>query len=115
MSVPEPNLPVPVVPEDKIACNCYAYLVTKIKGLPRMDEIVPNSPPTIGGVVVMNYHGVPHVALITGFTNDGVIVSESNYHHCLYDTRTVSWTDKALVGFFSMQSYLKNNLAINAP
>lgn len=93
---------------DFVACNCYALLKQKIPNLPMMNQIVPNSPPTVGGAVVMNYYGIPHVAYIVGLTEDGVVVEESNYHHCKYDTRTVSWTDKALLGFWTPESGLNS-------
>lgn len=85
---------------DAIACNCVSYLHTLIVDLPLQKDIIPNGPPSVGGVVVLNYHGTPHLAYITGFTADGVEVKEANYHHCEYDTRVIKWNDEALVGFW---------------
>lgn len=96
------STPAVVLPEpDPTSCNCWSYLQTRIKDLPLMNQVKPNSTPVVGGVVILDYHGVPHVAYIEALEDDGVLVSESNYKHCTYDKRVISWTDKALVGYYT--------------
>ncbi len=85
------------------SCNCYEFVATKVP-LPHMADIVPNTTPAVGMAAVFYYHGgtVKHVAYITKITQDGFYVAESNFKHCTYDKRFVSWSDPFLAGFFSV-------------
>lgn len=92
-----------------VVCNCYAYLKTRVPGLPKMVQIVPNGTPKIGAVAIFAYKDkrtgkmVKHVALIEKMTAMGFSVAETNYTKCLFDRRSVEWDDSHLVGFFSVQ------------
>ncbi len=85
------------------SCNCYAYARTKLH-LPKMADITPNSPPTVGGLAIFNYHGIKHIAYIKSVEGDGFWVQESNYQPCLVAPRYVKWTDKAIVGYWATSS-----------
>lgn len=91
-------------------CNCYSYLKTRIKGLPRMDDLIPNGTPSVGAVAIFEYHDketgaiVKHVAQIDSMTENGFTVAESNYTHCLVDQRYVAWNDTHIVGFWSARA-----------
>lgn len=65
-----------------------------------MTQVTPNSVPRVGGAVVMEYGDLPHVAYIEAIETDGVLVSESNYVHCQYDNRLISWQDVHLRGYY---------------
>lgn len=83
------------------ACNCFSLVKTKIKNLPRMADIYPNSVPDVGKVAIFYYGSVKHVAYITKITGTGFWVLEANYEPCLIEKRFVSYADRALVGYWS--------------
>jgi hypothetical protein len=84
-----------------VPANCYAFVRTKIgKALPKMKDIIPNSPAREGGVAIFYYKGVKHVAYITGIEADGFHVIEANYKPALITKRFVSWNDPNLVGYW---------------
>lgn len=87
--------------DEWVACNCYSYLKTKIKNLPKMDDIVPNSKPQIGGVAIFYYgHGTKHVSYIKDIGRGILTLQESNFQPCLISPREVSVDNKNLVGFW---------------
>lgn len=86
---------------ESVPCNCYAYLKTKIKDLPLMNKIVPNSSPSVGSVAIFSYNGLPHLALVTKISADTFSVQEANYKPCGFDSRDVLWTDVHLKGFWT--------------
>jgi hypothetical protein len=85
-------------------CSCVLYARALIPNLPRgnASDFKPNGPPQIDGLVLLDYDGVAHVAVITGFTADGIIVSEGNYHHCKKDTREIPLSDIHIRGFWHL-------------
>lgn len=94
--------------EDKYTvCNCWAYLSTQIKNLPRMKDITPNSTPKIGAVAIFLYKDkqtgetVKHVALVAELSDTSFVVKETNFTHCLYDKRVIDKNDPHLVGFWN--------------
>lgn len=93
--------------EQFVVCNCYAYLKTRLKELPRMADIVPNGTPKIGSVAVFFYRDkqtgkrVKHVALIEKMSDSGFMVAESNFTKCLFDRRFIDWNDPHLIGFWN--------------
>jgi hypothetical protein len=88
-------------------CNCWGYLSTRIKSLPRMAAIQPTGPAQIGAVAIFWYKdkqmGAPvkHIAEIAKMDATGFTVLETNFTHCLYDRRWISWDDPHLEGFWS--------------
>lgn len=82
--------------------NCYSYAVTQIGKLPRMADIIPNTPyPRINDLMVFNYSGVKHIAVITKVVEEGIWVKEANYEAGKISTRLVGWNNPAFVGYFS--------------
>lgn len=88
-------------------CNCYSYVSLKVKGLPRMEAIIPNGSPKIGSVAIFEYKDkrtgmvVKHIAYIEKLSESGFTVSETNFSKCLLDERKIAWTDPRLVGFYN--------------
>lgn len=89
------------------SCNCYSLVWTRLKGLPLMQSIVPNSEPKVGAVAVFMYRSkgsgepVKHIAYVEKVVPGGVVISEANFSHCLIDSRTIHFYDPALLGFWS--------------
>jgi len=81
-------------------CNCYSLVKSRIKGLPHMADIIPNESPRVGAVAIFHYGSLKHVAIVTKMTQDGFFVYESNYSHCVVDTRYVPWNSPNLDGFW---------------
>lgn len=92
------------------ACNCYHILTENFASVPPMDQIVAMATSTMGNVAVFMYpatpafpNGVPHVAISHGIQPDGsILIEEYNYHSCAHSSRTISPTDKRLVGFITL-------------
>ena len=82
-----------------VVCNCYLLAKTRFPNIPRMSEILPNSTPTVGGIVIFYYGKVKHVAIIEKFFANGFTVLETNFKPCLTDTRFVDWNDPAIHGY----------------
>jgi len=93
----------PRKPQDAILCSCIKFARTLVPQLPKGDakDLIPNSRPEIGGIVIFHYPDTAHIAVIQKFTNSGMIVAESNYHRCKKDTRYVDFTDPAIFGYWS--------------
>lgn len=84
-----------------VVCNCYAYMKTKVKRLPRMAEIMPNSKPKIGAVAIFKYKdGTKHLAYVKGLQSGIIQVEEANYKPCLTGSRQISADDPRLIGFY---------------
>jgi hypothetical protein len=84
---------VPVVEEiDYVACNCYQFIQKKIENLPRTAELVGNSIyPHVGGVIILYYKNLVHYVFVEEVLKDGVRIAESNYTHCEYSKRFLTW------------------------
>ena len=84
------------------ACNCYAQARAILGSLPKMADIKPNSTPRKNGLIIFNYSGVKHIAVITGFSKTGnALVREANLKPCLTGSREVFLNDPAIIGFWS--------------
>lgn len=82
-----------------VAANCFSYASLFVK-LPRMADIKPNTTPAVGRIAVFKYKSLKHIAVITKLNDKTFEVKESNYVAALIGTRSVSWDDPALLGFF---------------
>lgn len=85
-------------------CSCVVYARQRGVAIPYntdAGDLVPNSPPTPGGLVLLRYPKADHVAVITGFTEHGVMVREGNYKHCKETIREIRFDDRALRGFWT--------------
>lgn len=82
-------------------CNCYAQ-AKAIKGkLPKMENLKPNGPISVGSLAIFNYKGVKHVGVVSTINSVSFTIREANFVPCRASSRTISFTDKALVGFYS--------------
>ena len=93
----------PIAIDTEMLCNCYLYseIFTGID-LPPMAVISPNTEsPIVGGIAIMQYGAVKHVAVITEITKDTISVTEGNYHRCQKTERTLSKDYQRLVGFYT--------------
>ena len=81
------------------AGNCYSY-VSLFVDLPRMAEIVPGSPPEVGGVAIYDFNGQKHLAVITGFKTGGFTWKDANRKPGLIQEGFTKWGDPKLRGFF---------------
>lgn len=84
--------------------NCYATAKLKID-LPKMAEILPNTiHPVIGGLIIFDYNGLKHIAVVLEVKKEGILVFEGNYKPYTIEKRLVSWDDKAIVGYWRSTS-----------
>ncbi len=86
---------------DTLACNCYSYVASQIPNLPHSADLKPNTTPHVGAVAIFDYNGLPHYGIVTGFTEEGFTLKDSNFAHCKYMTHLIQWDDAHLVGFWS--------------
>lgn len=110
VTIPVPTVitPVPTVPVakseviDEVECNCWQYVKRRVPNLPNTKDIVPNVGfPVIGSTVIQKFKsGLMHYAIVEEIKDKSFIVSESNFHHCKYDTREISTDDPNIVGYF---------------
>lgn len=85
-------------------CSCVKSVRAVLPQLPKGDakDFIPNSPPTVGGIVIYKYpNGKYHVAALRSFAKDGsgYYESGSNLEPCLSYERFVAWDNPYLVGF----------------
>ncbi len=112
--VEEPSLPEPLTAatttekktDTTTYCSCVVYARSLIHGLPRgnASDFKPNGQPQVNGLVLLNYDGIAHVAVILSFTKNGVLVSEGNYHRCKKDTREIDLSDTHIIGFYHLST-----------
>lgn len=63
-------------------------------------DLKPNSPPAIGGLVLLSYPKAEHVATIVALGPDSMKVVEGNMRHCQRDERWIAYTDYHIRGFW---------------
>lgn len=72
--------------------NCYAFAKVKLGQLPKMAEISGNTLyPRVGGLVIIYYGKLKHVAVIQEVLEGGVKVIEANYEPYLITKRLLTW------------------------
>lgn len=54
----------------------------------------------VGGEILLSYNELWHVAVIEGFTANGILVVEGNYIPCLVTRREIAFNDPRIVAFF---------------
>ena len=91
----------PVIVDKEDLCFCVRYLKLLGAELPpgNAEDFTPNGTPDIGNVALFRYKTDAHVALITGYTENGFAVKESNFRSCQTTEREVYWSDPYLKGF----------------
>ena len=88
-----------------VRCFCVTFIREKygvnIKG--DANTIKPNSSPREGGVVLTRYNGISHVSYIEKFTQEGYLVTESNFKECQITSRVIPYNYPFIVGFYHDQ------------
>jgi surface antigen len=83
------------------SCNCYSVAMNKLGKLPKMANIVSNSNyPRVGGLIIFNYSGLKHIAVIESVEDDGIHVLEGNYKKCEIGRRVVKFDDHSIIGYW---------------
>ena len=82
------------------ACNCYSLIKTKIKNLPKMKDIVPNSTPKMGSVMISYYKGQKHLSYVKRVANGNIELQEANYKPCLIAPRVIDADDPHIRGYW---------------
>lgn len=83
-------------------CNCYSF-AKLFASLPKMADIVPNTPyPRVGDIIILQYR-VKHIAVITKVTESGIWVKEANYIPCKTGSRLIEWGDKNVKGYYTLE------------
>lgn len=101
-------LPFQVFAQYPSECFCVTYARELVPSVPQLDAnewyLLPlstRSVPEIGGIILLQYESVWHVAVITDFTESGFQVSESNYIPCTVDDRIIPYNDSRIRAFFN--------------
>ncbi len=83
-------------------CNCYSYAqVVTGKNFPLTQYIKPNGPPQVGSVAIMDFDGVIHYQVVTGFDADGFFYKGANRQPCVIKAGHDDFGDSRLVGFWT--------------
>ncbi len=66
-----------------------------------MAAIQPNTEyPTVGGLIILYYNGVKHIAVIVKVTAESIFVKEANFEACNMGKREIARTDPHIDGFW---------------
>lgn len=82
-------------------CSCVRYarvLGVQIPIGTSAWDLLPNTSPAVGKLVLINGN---HVAVISKITEAGFWIKEANYTACKTGTRFIKWNDKSIRGFWS--------------
>lgn len=90
-------------PIERIECFCVTFARQFVPHLPRGDAkyLVPNSDLKEGGVVILQYGKVRHVAVVLKVTGDELSIVEANYKRCRTSFRTINRYSEEVVGFWN--------------
>ena len=91
------------VAKESVYCSCIATARMLGANLPKGDakDLKRNSPPTVGGVVILRYGSVYHTSYIQYLFPGGMWVQEGNKIPCKYSERFIFFTDPNIIGFWS--------------
>lgn len=89
-----------------VRCYCVSYAREYVPEVPKLDAewwdvIFHGSNPSVGSILLLHYPKAWHVAVVTGFSEEGVYVREANFHLCQTSTRLIAWSDPALIKFIN--------------
>ena len=90
------------VPILSIYCSCIKYIRSIGVNVPygtNAEDIPNQGSPTLGGLILLEYEDISHVAIIQEFTDKGFLVTEANYKSCERTTRIISYNDPFIRGF----------------
>lgn len=95
---------IPTTVTNQIYCSCVKTARLLGAQLPygNASQLVPNTTPSVGGVVIMRYPNAYHVAYIKALRADGILIAEGNYKHCEYTERIIPYTYPYIVGFWRL-------------
>ena len=81
--------------------NCYSYAKTRIKNLPAMKDIQPNTPyPVVGGLLIEYFNGVKHISVIEKVSLEGQLVSQTNKEPFNFTKELRPWNNKNREGYW---------------
>jgi len=95
----------PEEPKNFIACSCIKTARSEGVDIPigtNAVDLKPNSRPVIGGLILLKYENVSHVAVIKEFTNSGFLVVEGNFNECQREEREIYFIDPFIIGFYQV-------------
>ena len=82
-------------------CSCIQYAKALGVKIPKGNsawDLMPNSKPAVGRLVLINGN---HVAVITSMTEKGFFIREANWQPCKTGSRFIPWNSKSIRGFYS--------------
>ncbi len=82
-------------------CNCWQYVKNNTASATSMAAMEPNSEATVGAVAIEWFGKVKHVSKVVQVTETGVLVHETNYHHCQFTERFIDFSSHRLAGFWT--------------
>lgn len=88
---------------DEIYCSCIKTAREEGVDIPyntNAEDFIPNSRPEIGGLILLKYGLISHVAVIIEFTKEGIIIIEGNKIHCEKTQRIIPYDYYAIRGFW---------------
>lgn len=89
--------------DEWVPCNCYLYAETIVGPLPLAQYIKPNTTAHVGAIAILNFNGVIHYQVVTGFDKTGYFYDGANRVKCLVKHGHDDWGDSRLVGFYDKQ------------
>lgn len=98
--VPDATVPSAITKEECSCIKTARNLGVKIPFGTNAKDLVPNSPPIIGGLILLKY-GVHHVVVLEGFEG-GFQVAEGNFEKgpCVVTRRRIDFNDPHIIGFW---------------
>lgn len=96
--------------EDSIFCSCIKTARLEGVDIPyntNAEDFIPNSSPQIGGLVLMDYNGTSHIAVIKEFTEEGISIVEGNKIPCEKSQRVIPYNYYAIKGFWKVETQLQ--------
>jgi len=90
--------------EDNPDCSCIKTARAEGVDIPyntNAEDFIANSVPQIGGLVLMEYGLISHVAVIVRFINEGIIIREGNKEYCKKTERLIPYSYHAIKGFWN--------------
>lgn len=91
-------------PHGPVECSCIRTARAEGVDIPYLtnaEDLNPNSPPVIGGLILLKYGDVYHVAKILEFTDVGFRVVEGNMTPCVKEKRIIYYIDPFIRGFWN--------------
>lgn len=87
-------------------CSCIKYVRNQGIDIPLLGEdgtpkdLIPNSTPSIGNLILLKYKEIYHVAIIIGYTETGFLIEEGNFESCQKTFREIDFVNEDIRGFW---------------